>query len=214
MTARVLPLGEGAWTVTLGERLDAGLHAQVTALAEAVRSAQLPGVLDIVPAYVALTVFFDPLKADAERLRERLASLAAGKLPALPPEAGRLHRIPVRYNGPDLDPVAERTGLPRDEVIARHAAPEYRVYLLGFSPGFAYLGDLDSALVLPRRSAPRARVPAGAVAIAGPQTGIYPAATPGGWHLIGSTEVRPFDPSREPAALFRPGDRVRFEPVP
>ena len=98
-------------------------------------------------------------------------------------------------------------------MIQRHAEPEYRVYLLGFAPGWAYLGDLDPALVLPRRNAPRTRVPAGTVAIGGAQTGVYPLATPGGWHLIGTTSLKMFDPAREPAALLRVGDRVRFQPV-
>ncbi|HEV8198267.1 MAG TPA: 5-oxoprolinase subunit PxpB, partial [Gemmatimonadales bacterium] len=131
---------------------------------------------------------------------------------ALPvPSSSTLVTIPVRYDGPDLAYVARETGLTEREVIRLHAEPEYRVYLLGFAPGFAYLGDLDPALVLPRRSAPRLRVPAGAVAIGGAQTGVYPLATPGGWHLIGSTSLKMFDPAREPAALLRAGDRVRFQ---
>ncbi|HLB54334.1 MAG TPA: 5-oxoprolinase subunit PxpB, partial [Gemmatimonadales bacterium] len=119
--------------------------------------------------------------------------------------------IPVRYDGPDLEEVSARTSLTREEVIRRHTAPEYLVYLLGFAPGFGYLGDLDPALILPRRSAPRTRVPAGSVAIAGAQTAVYPLETPGGWHLIGRTTLSLFDPRRDPPALLAPGDRVRFE---
>jgi KipI family sensor histidine kinase inhibitor len=125
----------------------------------------------------------------------------------------RLHTIPVRYDGPDLQHVAEQTGLSPSEVIRRHAEPEYLVYLLGFAPGFGYLGDLHPSLVLPRRSSPRTRVPAGSVAIAGAQTAVYPLATPGGWQLLGSTSLKMFDPARDPAALLKAGDRVRFEPV-
>ena len=210
----VHPLGEGGWTVALGERVDPALHERVLALAAAVARAELPFVEEIVPAYAALSVFFDPLRADAEQLRERLAVLAAAPLPTFQPSdlpTARLVNIPVRYDGPDLEEVAAETGLTRDEVIRRHTAREYRVYLLGFAPGFGYLGDLDPSLVLPRRREPRTRVAAGSVAIAGAQTAVYPLPTPGGWHLLGSTTLRMFDPGRDPPALLRPGDRVRFE---
>ena len=212
----VFPLGEAAWTVVLGDRVDPAIHERVLALAARVAEAELSFALEIVPAYAALTVFFDPLRADAERLRERLAALAVEQLPtSRPPDlpTSRLLTIPVRYDGPDLGLVAERTALTRDEVVRRHAGREYRVYMLGFAPGWAFLGDLDPALVLPRRPEPRTRVPPGSVAIAGAQTGVYPLATPGGWHLIGSTSLRLFDPSRDPPVLFRPGDRVRFEAI-
>jgi inhibitor of KinA len=222
----VLPLGEAAWTVVLGDSVSRELHGRVTVLAARIAGAGLPGVVEIVPAYAVVTVFFDPSHADPERLRGQLARLA-GEPPALPPsrpsalppsrpsafQRSRLLTIPVRYDGPDLARVAADTGLALDEVIRRHAEPEYTVYLLGFAPGFAYLGDLDPALILPRRGTPRTRVPAGSVAIAGSQTGVYPLATPGGWHLLGSTSLRMFDQAREPAALLQAGDRVRFEPV-
>jgi len=213
---QVVPLGDAAWTVVLGESVDLELHRRVTVLAERIRTEAVAGVLEIVPAYAAVTFFFDPVTADPDALRERLLELAEDGLPAsaLPvPSSSTLVTIPVRYDGPDLAFVARETGLTEREVIRLHAEPEYRVYLLGFAPGFAYLGDLDSALVLPRRSAPRLRVPAGAVAIGGAQTGVYPLATPGGWHLIGSTSLKMFDPAREPAALLRAGDRVRFQPA-
>ena len=220
-TPSILPLGEGAWTVALGDRVDRALHREVIGLAQQIAAADLPGVLEIVPAYAAVTVFFDPGSAVADGLRDSLAALVGRSRDSdaiLPtgeqPSRARLVTIPVRYDGPDLDAVSRDTGLSRDEVIGRHSAPEYRVYLLGFAPGFAYLGDLDPALFLPRRGTPRTRVPAGSVAMAGAQTAVYPLATPGGWHLIGSTSVLMFDPAREPAALLEPGDRVRFEPLP
>ena len=215
----VLPLGEAAWTVALGDTVDLELHRRVTDLAERIGAADFVGVIEIVPAYAAVTVFFDPHVANADVLRESLAQLAATQfdlLSARPPDlpsSDHLITIPVRYDGPDLAHVAKETGLSEAEVIRRHAEPEYRVYLLGFAPGFAYLGDLDPALVLPRRNAPRTRVPAGTVAIGGAQTGVYPLATPGGWHLIGTTSLKMFDPAREPAALLRVGDRVRFQPA-
>lgn len=215
----VLPLGEAAWTVALGDAISLEMHRRVTDLAERIGIADLAGVIEIVPAYTAVTVFFDPHAADPDVLRARLAELAAAvpvlpssRLPAVPPSL--LVTIPVHYDGPDLAHAASATGLSEAEVIRRHSEREYRVYLLGFAPGWAYLGDLDPALVLPRRPAPRTRVPAGSVAIAGAQTGVYPLVTPGGWHLIGRTSVVMFDPAREPAALLKAGDRVRFLPAP
>ena len=126
------------------------------------------------------------------------------------------HHIPVRYggaDGPDLLEVAERVGLASERVAELHASVVYRVAILGFMPGFAYLGELPQALRLPRRDTPRTRVPAGSVAIAGLQTAVYPAATPGGWHLLGRTDVRLWDIDRDPPAMLRPGDQVRFEPI-
>ena len=139
-------------------------------------------------------------------------------LDALPPPdgagtAGRVHEIAVRYDGEDLPEVARRAGLDVAEVVARHAAPLYTVVCLGFSRGFPYLEGLDPALRLPRRASPRPRVPAGSVAVAAEQAGIYPQATPGGWHLLGTTDAVLFDESAEPPALLAPGDRVRFVPL-
>lgn len=209
----IVPLGESAWTMVLGDAVDRETHRQVTELAMRIQAARIPGIIELVPAYATLTVFFE---GEGEAIRRSLAALAdAGSLRGASAAAatGSLHTIPVAYSGPDLDDVALATGLSIAEVIRRHSGREYTVYLLGFAPGFAYLGDLDPALVLPRRPAPRTRVPAGSVAIAGSQTGVYPLTTPGGWHLIGSTTTRMFDPAREPAALLRAGDRVRFEPI-
>lgn len=211
--ARLLPLGEEAWILALGDRVEAGLHERVVAVARMIDAAALPGVREIVPGYTTVTVSFDSARADAEALRTDLARLLA-EVPARPtPSSPRTIEIPVRYDGPDLDEVAERTGLSRDQVVARHAAPLYRVYLLGFAPGFAYLGELDPTLELPRRPSPRTRVPPGSVAIAGLQTAVYPLATPGGWHLIGTTSLRLFDPAADPPALLRVGDQVRFLPA-
>lgn len=211
---RLTPLGESALTVTLGHRVDRALHDRVLNLAHRIGSARWPGIRDIVPAYSTVTLFYDPLITGYEAVAAAVRFLEPlDRTEAVPPAAGREFRFRVRYDGPDLEEVARRTGLSRQEVIARHAAPEYRVYLLGFVPGFAYLGELDPALVLPRRAPPRLRVPAGAVAIAGEQTGVYPMATPGGWHLIGSTDAALFDPDRDQPALLAVGDRVRFEPV-
>jgi len=208
------PLGESAITLSWGTTVESALNDRVQAAARAIEAAALPGVRELVPAYASLTVFYDPLHLDAAALAPRLADLARAATGVETAQAaGREHLIPVRYAGPDLDEVARQTGLSRAEVIRRHAERWYRVYLLGFAPGFAYLGDLDPALVLARRGIPRKRVPAGSVAIAGGQTAVYPLDTPGGWHLLGHTEVVLFDPERQPPSLLQPGDLVRFEPV-
>lgn len=212
---RIEPLGDSALLVVLGQGTDPALVARVVGLAAHVRETGFAGVTDVVPAYGSLAVFFDPLANNGEALANRLERAARRFDTEAPePRAGRrTHVLPVRYDGPDLSEVAERTGLPRDEVVRRHAAPTYDVHFLGFVPGFGYLGPLDPALVLPRRAVPRRRVPAGSVAIAGAQTGVYPLETPGGWHLIGRTEAVLFDPARDPPNLLAAGDRVRFSPV-
>jgi KipI family sensor histidine kinase inhibitor len=212
---RIEPLGDSALLIVLGEGTDPALVARVVGLAAHVRGAGFSGVTDVVPAYGSLAVFFDPLATNGEALADQieLASRRFGTHAPEPPTERRTHILPVRYDGPDLAEVAERTGLSRAAVVRRHADPIYDVHFLGFVPGFAYLGPLDPALVLARRAAPRRRVPAGTVAIAGAQTGVYPLETPGGWHLIGRTDVVLFDPALDPPNLLAAGDRVRFSPV-
>lgn len=204
-------LGESAITLSWGSTVSLELNARVHRAAAGIRAADLPAIVDVVPAYAALTVFYDPLHTDFTEMADRLHQLAAASTePGAPASNPIEHAIPVVYDGPDLEEVARQTGLKVSEVVQRHTAREYRVYLLGFVPGFAYLGELDPALVVPRHGSPRKRIPAGSVAIAGSQTAVYPLDTPGGWHLIGRTPVSVFDPARDPAALFRPGDLVRF----
>lgn len=216
MTPTIAPLGDAAVLVTLGDRVDAALGARVRALAERIAAARLAAVVEVVPAYAALAVHYEPLHTDHDEMVRALRPLvdaepagAAGD----PAPAPREHVIRVRYDGPDLAEVARATGLEAREVVARHAGRWYDVVLLGFMPGFAYMGELPPELVLPRRPTPRTRVPAGSVAIAGAQTGIYPFESPGGWHLIGRTEAVLFDPRREPPSLLAAGDRVRFHPL-
>jgi inhibitor of KinA len=210
---QISPLGDSAITLTFGSRIAPETQARVRLTAEGIRNARIEGVREVVPAYTALTVYYDALASSYDQLAARLQHLAEapGAEGALPP--AREFRFPVHYDGIDLGSVAERTGLSVAQVIEHHAAPWYEVGLVGFAPGFAYLGPLDARLILPRRPEPRPRVPAGAVAIGGAHTGVYPFATPGGWHLIGRTDVALFDPSRPEPALLRVGDRVRFEPV-
>lgn len=206
---RVHPLGEAAVLAELGTRLDTALNTRAIALAAALKRRR--EVRQAIAGYATVTVQFDPDQISHDALAAAIRRLATKRPPM--EEPGRLHRIPVVYDGPDLDDVAHRLGLSRDRVIDLHVRPIYRAFLVGFVPGWAYLGPLPDELVLPRRPVPRTTVPAGSVAIAGQQTGIYPLASPGGWHLIGRTSVRLFLPDSDPPSLFRAGDRVKFFPA-
>jgi KipI family sensor histidine kinase inhibitor len=211
---RAHSLGDSAVTIASGTERSAELLERIHAAARSLGAAKIPHVEDMVPAYLTLTVFYDPLHASYDEITTKL--LDACERPGhRTGEAGapRKHVIPVHYDGLDLDAVAAATGLSVADVISRHGARAYTVDLLGFVPGFAYLSELDPSLQLPRRPEPRPRVPAGSVAIAAAQTAVYPLDTPGGWHIIGRTETAMFDPAREPPALLRAGDTVRFERV-
>jgi inhibitor of KinA len=209
----IATLGDGALVIQLGDTIDPALIAQIGALAVRIHKARIPGLREVVPAYASLAVFFDVRETDHERVTEAVGPLLHNLSEVRRDEQPRsVHSIPVWYDGPDLADVARLTGLTSDDIIARHAAREYVVYFLGFAPGFAYLGELDPALVLPRRAEPRRRVAAGSVAIAGAQTAVYPLDTPGGWHLIGRTSTVMFDPSADPPSRLAPGDRVLFVP--
>ena len=213
-TLRAQPLGDSAVTIAFGTERSGELLERIQAAAHSLEAARIPHVEDVVPAYLALTVFYDSLHASYAEIAAQLLSACerstqrTGEAPS-----PRTHLIQVRYDGLDLDAVAAATGLAVNDVIERHSARAYTVDLLGFVPGFAYLSELDPSLQLPRRPEPRARVKAGSVAIAASQTAVYPLDTPGGWHIIGRTETVMFDPGREPAALLRAGDTVRFEPL-
>lgn len=211
MTApRLAPLGDGALTLTWEGSVSPATHRLVLAAARRVRDDGAPFLVDLVPAYTTLSVFYDALAYDYDVVSRRVAELVR-ELEPEPLAPGREIVIPVIYDGPDLGAVARHTGLSEAEVIARHSGRTYDVYLIGFAPGWAYLGALDPSLDVPRRPTPRQRVPAGSVAIAGAQTGVYPFALPGGWHLIGRTDTVMFDAERDPPALLQVGDRVRFE---
>lgn len=203
---RIVPLGDSALFAELTTRLDTALNTRAIALAAALQKRR--DVRRATAAHGTVTVRFDPDQVTHEALAAAVRRLA-GKRPPVE-EPGRLHRIPVVYDGPDLEEVASRLGISTRELIELHARPIYRVFLVGFVPGWAYLGPLPDQLVLPRRPTPRTQVPAGSVAIAGRETGIYPFPTPGGWHLIGRASVRLFLPDSDPPSLFRTGDRVKF----
>ena len=203
---RISPLGDTALLAELGSRLDTALNTRAIALAAALRKRR--DVRQVVAGYASVTVHFDPEQATVASLGAAVKRLAAKRPKVEVP--GRLHRIPVVYDGEDFEDATRSLNLSRDQLIAAHTRPIYRVFLVGFVPGWAYLGPLPEELYLPRRKVPRMQVPAGSVAIAGRQTGIYPLPTPGGWHLIGHTSVKLFLPDSDPPCLFRTGDRVKF----
>lgn len=206
---RISHLGDTALLAELGSRLDTALNTRAIALAAALRKRR--DVRQVVAGYTGVTVHFDPDQATVETLGAAIKRLAAKRPKVEVP--GRLHRIPVVYDGEDLEDVTRTLGITREALIATHTRPIYRVFLVGFVPGWAYLGPLPEELYLPRRQTPRMQVPAGSVAIAARQTGIYPLPTPGGWHLLGRTSVKLFLPNSDPPCLFRAGDRVKFFPV-
>jgi KipI family sensor histidine kinase inhibitor len=213
---RVLQAGDAMLIVEVAPVIDPLVNEQVIDLGDRLRAMGVPGVRDVVPGYSTLGVHFDPLRTDRAALERAIA--AQGRLVQRvtePPPRAPIE-IPVRYggdDGPDLDDVATFAGCTPEDVVERHAAVVYRVYMLGFVPGFAYLGRVDRRIAAPRRRVPRERVPAGAVGIAGEQTGIYPIETPGGWQIVGKTSLRMFDAERHPASLLAPGNLVRFRPV-
>lgn len=207
------PLGDSAVTIAFGAARSPKLLQRIHAAARALEAAAIPHVDDIVPAYLTLTVFYDGLRVSYSEIAKTLLDACERPISGANVNMPREHLIPVYYDGPDLEAVAAATRMSASEVIARHTGRAYTVDLLGFVPGWAYLSELDPALRLPRRGDPRPRVPAGSVAIAAAQTGIYPLDTPGGWHIIGRTEAVMFDPARDQPALLRAGDSVRFERV-
>jgi KipI family sensor histidine kinase inhibitor len=210
-----VPAGDSALVIEFEERIDPVVSARAAAVAHAVTAERVTGVRDVVPTYRSVAVYFDPLQTDRARLVATLDRVAESTVPA---EQHRrpVMQIPVCYggdHGPDLGRVAAFAALSERDVIDLHAAATYRVLMLGFTPGFAYMGIVDSRIAAPRLDTPRPRVPRGSVGIAKEQTGIYPSETPGGWQLIGRTPVRPFDLSRPDPFLLRPGDEVQFVPI-
>jgi KipI family sensor histidine kinase inhibitor len=214
MDTRMMMLGDSAWLVDWPPAVILGTRTpEVLATMRRLEINRPPGVTAVVAAYESLAVRYDPLAVDGNLVREWiLECLQTPEETAAP--AGVLHEIPVHYDGPDLKPVADATGLTPEEVVALHAGAEYTVAMVGFAPGFPYLTGLPEALRLPRLATPRNRVEAGAVAIAGEQAGIYPCASPGGWRVLGHTGLRLFDAARAGCpALLAPGDRVKFVPT-
>lgn len=208
----LLPLGDSALLVQFGEEIDITVNRRVHTLAALIHVAPLPGVIETVPAYRTLLIHYDPLILTEEEIQEwvrlKLDQLEDNRM-----RTPRQLEIPVRYGGEygiDLEFVAGYHHLRVEDVIRIHSAKTYTIYMMGFTPGFPYMGKLDAAIVTPRLETPRTHVSAGTVAIAGSQTGIYPINSPGGWRLIGHTSLRLFDSEAEAPFLLSPGDEVRF----
>jgi len=213
MEPRVRAFGEAALLVEFGDKADLELNARVHALARALEVDRPPTLRSLVPGYVSLLVELDPLQVDLAAMQDWVRQRVNNEIAPSSGPVGRSRTIPTVYGGewgPDLEEVAERLGLSPSEVVAQHTGAELTVYMLGFSPGFPYLGDLPDSLALPRRTTPRERVPVGSVAIAERQTGIYSREMPGGWHVLGRTPVALFDEHHDPPSYLAPGDRVRF----
>lgn len=211
-------VGDATLVVECEQRIDPDLNACVLQVAHAVRQRARPGVLDVVESYCAVSVHFDPLKTDTTAVVLDLEVEVAHAQVVVDESRlfGRRLTVPVCYggrHGPDLGAMAAFAGCSEAEVIARHSAEVYRVYMLGFLPGFAYMGVVPPELAMPRRLTPRLDVPIGSVGVTGQQTGVYPLTTPGGWQLIGRTPLLPFDLRRSDPFLFRAADMVQFEPV-
>ena len=212
----IRPAGDSAWLIELADRLDPDVNARALEIAARIQAARLPAVSDIVVGYRTVMVHVRPLVERTAPVLGTLEHMLVEQPPADTVSPGRVLTIPVCYGGacgPDLDAVAAFAGIPPAEVARRHSAREYRVYMVGFVPGFAYMAEVDPAIAAPRRATPRLRVPRGSVGIASGQTGIYPDETPGGWNIIGRCPLRPYDPSRDEPFLLHAGDRVRFTPI-
>lgn len=216
MNYPILPCGDTAVTIQIGNEISEAVNGEVVAVLQALSAASIPGILELVPSYTAVCVHYDPLLLPYEQLLESLRKMTMDvrheQINDKP-----VVKIPVCYGGeygPDLAFVAEHNGLTPEEVVRRHSQGTYLVYMLGFLPGFAYMGGMDESIACPRLTSPRTKIPAGSVGIAGSQTGIYPLASPGGWQLIGRTPVKMFAMDGEQAQFaLSAGDRVQFVPI-
>ena len=208
---RILPSGDSAITVEFSRNIDDTANQRVLALDRALANAPVSGVTETVPTYRSLLVHYDPTLIDFDRLGEKLVELA--QLPVPPPTTTRRWRIPVVYGGEhgvDLEDVAKTLKTTPDDIVARHVAGDYRVAMIGFTPGWSYLSGLEEGLHMPRRQNPRLLTPAGTISIGGVQTGVQCLAGPSGWHLLGRTPVRTYQLHRDPIFLLEPGDHVKF----
>lgn len=212
----ILPYGDHALLVRFEQTIDTDIHQNVIALEKAIVRAAIPGYRYSIPAYCSLTVVFEPLSTSYDAWKSILNELLQQGPPPEVRAESRTLTIPVCYEAPfapDMQEVQDLTGLTAESIIALHTQHQFRVYMLGFLPGFAYMGKTPEALFCPRKSVPRTQVPAGSVGLAGFQTGIYPSPAPGGWQLIGQTPISVFNPERTAPFLFQPGDLVQFKAI-
>ncbi len=212
---QIKAVGDCGALVELGDTISEAVNAKVMELNRKINGLSLKGVLETVPAFCSVLVFYDPLKTDYEAVSKLLYQLS-DSLEAGAATGGRLVEIPVCYGGsfgPDISFVAEHGNITEEEVIRIHSGRDYRIFMLGFLPGFPYLGGMDERIFTPRLKTPRTRIPAGSVGIGGEQTGIYPMDSPGGWQLIGRTPYRLFKPEEARKPLYEAGDSIRFVPI-
>jgi inhibitor of KinA len=215
----ILHAGDQAITVEFAAEISDQVNDRVYALVDALQASPPPWMIELVPSYRSLLVQYDGFQIDFDAVAANLAEHVAATVPTNSERESRrskIYELPVVYgdeSGPDLEAVANHTHLSPEEVVRIHSATTYRVYMIGFSPGFPYLGGMDSRIACPRLATPRIRVPAGSVGIAESQTGVYPGVSPGGWQLIGRTLIRLFDAAKDPPSVLQPGHYVRFVPV-
>lgn len=209
---RFYPAGDCALVAEFGQEIDDAVNDRVHGMALWLRRQSIPGVREVLPTFRSLMVYYDPLRISYGKLVRRLSGCPADVGAALS-EKRQVLEVPCCYDGPDLPGMEELTGLSRDQIIQIHSGTDYRVYMMGFLPGFVYLGGLDSRICVPRLPTPRTRIEPGSVGIGGSQTGVYPVASPGGWRILGYTPLKFYDPARENPILCRAGMVLRFVPI-
>lgn len=219
---QLCPSGDSAVVLQFGEGINLETHHRIRAVAQVLEQQPFTGLVEFVPAFSSITVYYDPWvlsqgsKLDAYSEVVRQLEILIEQAEEAAPAPARVVELPVVYGGsygPDLQEVADHSGLSKEDVIRIHSSGKYHVYMIGFAPGFPYLGGMDDRIATPRKANPRASIPAGSVGIAGAQTGVYPISTPGGWQLLGRTPLQLFNPNREEPSLLQAGDEVRFVPI-
>lgn len=214
-TVRILTAGDSSLLVEFGKEISPEINRRIANTVQLMREQQIEGVVDVIPAFCSLLINYDPRVISYEKMKKRIQALVRVDIKR-GETSKRLFEIPVVYGGeygPDLAFIAQNAGLSQEEVIKIHSSSDYLIYMLGFLPGFCYLGGLDERIHTPRLSTPRIKIPAGSVGIGGSQTGIYPLDSPGGWQLMGMTPVKTYDPDREVPILVEAGDYIRFVPI-